>query len=95
VDGNKFINNGKTWFELANAAGETITATFVTTITYEGLAVADLVVAVEDATTKYIGPFSTVAFNQGGTGADADYVYVDYTYVTTLTGATVGAFKFE
>ena len=95
VDGDKFINNGQTWFVLANAAGETITATFVTTVTYEGLAVADLVVAVADATTKYIGPFSTVAFNQGGTGTDADYVYVDYTYVTTLTGATVGAFRFE
>ena len=95
VDGNQFTNNGLTWFQMANAAGETITATFVTPKTYDGLAISDLVVTVANAATKVIGPFSTDTFNQGGTGADADSVYVNYTYVTTLTGFTVGALRLD
>ena len=95
VDGNKFTNNGLTWFQMANAAGESITATFETPKTYDGLAIADQTMVVANGATKVIGPFSTDTFNQGGTGSDADLVYVDYTYVTTLTGVTVGAFRFE
>jgi hypothetical protein len=84
ADGNNFNNNGATLVVIANGYTGTITATFQTPRTIDGLAVADKEVAVPAGETYLIGPFGSNTFNQSdGT------VYVDYTESTSVT---VGAF---
>jgi hypothetical protein len=84
VDGNTFANDGNTFLEVANGAAAPINVTIQTPGTVDGLAVAELIVAVANGVTKRIGPFPPGIYNQSGE------VYVDYSAVTTIT---VGAFR--
>jgi hypothetical protein len=86
ADGSRFSNDGKTFLEVANASGDTITVTVETPGTVDGLAIADLEVAVPDGTTKFIGPFPPSLYNQLA-GSYTGYVYVTYSSATTVTVA--------
>lgn len=80
ADGNNFNNNGATLVVIANGYTGTITATFQTPRTIDGLAVADKEIAVPAGTTFMAGPFGSNTFNQ----ADGT-VYVDFTETTSVT----------
>jgi hypothetical protein len=62
--GDAFANDGKVWVHVKNGA-IALNITFETTITVDGLAVADLVVAVGATTEKVIGVFPTNWYNDG------------------------------
>lgn len=83
VDGEMFLNTGKEFLFVRNAHSAPINVTLVTGKTVDGLAVADRVVAVTNATTQMIGPLSTDLYNQPS-GADAGKIYVDFSVVTNL-----------
>lgn len=80
ADGNNFNNNGASLVVIANGYTATITATFQTPRTIDGLAVADKEIAVPAGTTFMAGPFGSNTFNQ----ADGT-VYVDFTETTSVT----------
>jgi hypothetical protein len=82
--GNKFLNDGKTYVEVANGSGNPINVTIDTPGSVDGFAIADLVVAVAAGARKKIGPF-TADFDQ----ADG-YVWVVCSAVTTVT---MGVFR--
>jgi hypothetical protein len=86
VDGHSVDNrNQKLFLHVKNGSASSINVTVVTPATVEGLAVADLVVAVPNGGERMIGPFSNRPFNQtDGT------IHVDFSAVTTVT---VAAFK--
>jgi hypothetical protein len=86
ADGNRFSNDGKTFLEVANGSGGTITVTVETPITFLGLAVADKTVAIPDGETYFIGPFRPSLYNQL-TGSYKGFVYVEYSSATTVTVA--------
>lgn len=88
VDGEMFINTGKEMVLVRNAAGAPVNVTLVTGKTVDGLAVADRVVAVTNATTVLIGPLSTDLYNQPS-GADKNKVYVDFASVTNIFVAVI------
>lgn len=81
VNGNSFVNTGREIIEIANGAGAPITVTFVTTLTYQGYAIADQTVTVTNGTTKICGPFDTALFND----ATDNTIGVDYSSGTTIT----------
>jgi hypothetical protein len=83
---NTFVNDGRTWVEINNGAASNINATFVTTLTYSGFAIADQVVLVQNGTSKIVGPFDTNLYNDANTGA----VTITWSAIATIT---VGAFK--
>lgn len=85
TDGHRFSNDGKTFLEVANGYTDTVTVTVETPGTVDGLAIADLAVAIPAGSTKFIGPFQPSLFNQL-TGY-AGFVYVTYSSVTTVTVA--------
>lgn len=77
---NYFANDGRTFLHIKNGGGAPITATFQTPGDVNGLAIADLVITVNNATEKMVGPLEPSIFNQ----ADGT-VYVDWSAVTTVT----------
>jgi hypothetical protein len=94
-DGHKFSNNGKVFVEVANAYTATITATFVTPVTVDGLDVEDLSVAIANGSTYFIGPFPPSQYNQQS-GTDSGYVYLNFNDTVTGTVAnnvTVAGFR--
>jgi hypothetical protein len=84
TDGNKFSNDGHMFLHVKNGAGAPINVTIQTAALYEGLAVADVVVAVTNGEERMIGPFPVNIYNQ----VDG-MVYVDYSSVTTITVAVL------
>lgn len=78
--GDAFLNTGKEFLAAKNASGAPITITFVTQVTVDGQAVADLAVAVPAGHTMLIGPFPPGYYNDG-----SGQVQVTYSGVTTLT----------
>jgi len=79
--GDQFPNDGqRTYFHIKNADGTPTTVTFVTQKTVEGLAVADLAVAVANATEQKVGPFPAEIYNDIN-----GMVQVTYSKVTSLT----------
>lgn len=93
-DGHKFTNNGRTWVQIYNTSGSTITATFITPATTGGIAIADVEVAVANNTTKIVGPFQVGLFNQPN-GADRNKVYLNWSSAvtgTTANSVTLAAF---
>jgi hypothetical protein len=84
ADNNKFANDGRCFIHVKNGAASPITATFATPGTVSGLAIADLVVTIANASEKMIGPFDVGLFNQ-----DDAMVYVDFSSPTTITAAAV------
>jgi len=92
VDGNLFEGSGLVYLEVANGSGSSINVTVQTAVQVAGLDVGELVVAIPATTgRKKIGPFNKRAFNRPSGVADAGFVYVDFSAVTTVT---VGLFGF-
>lgn len=85
-DGEKVVNDGKTFVHVINGGGSPITVTVQHPGTVDGLAVADLTVTVTNAEDQMIGPFPG-RFNQVGT--DVGQIYVDFSGVTTVTVAAI------
>lgn len=67
--GNSFVNSGREVVIVTNGAASPINVTFVTQGTYSVgtavYAIADLVVAVTNGTSKVCGPFDKTLFNDG------------------------------
>lgn len=95
-DGYKFSNNGYVWVKVLNDYTDTITATFVTPGTVDGLPIDDLDIAVPaDGGTRLVGPFPPSQYNQPS-GTDAGKVYLNFDAAVTGTVAssvTVGAWR--
>lgn len=81
VNGNSFVNTGREEITITNGSGSTITVTFITTLTYQGFAIADQIGTVAAGVTTSFGPFDTALFNDPTDGT----VGVDYTSGTTVT----------
>ena len=80
VEGHYFPNNGTTFLLVTNGSASPIDVTAISQITVEGLAVADLVVAVAAGVAKLIGPFNPQVYN------DVDgNMTVTFSAVTTIT----------
>lgn len=88
VDGEMFLNTGFEFLLVRNAHSASINVTLVTQQEVGGLAVADRVVAVVNATTKLIGPFPAALYNVAS-GADANKMYVDFSVITNIFVAAV------
>jgi hypothetical protein len=86
TDGESVANDGRTFVHVDNASGGSINVTVVHPGTVDGLAVADLVVAVPAGEDRMIGPFPA-RFNQ--TGSDAGKLYVDFSAVASVTVAAL------
>lgn len=74
---------------IKNGSGAPITITLQTGGTVGDLAIADPTVSIAAGAEKAIGPFSGV-FPQPS-GADAGWVYVDYSAVASVTRAAIAA----
>ena len=84
ADGHKFQNTGREFLHVKNGAAAPINVTVQTPGLVDGLAVAELVVAVTNAEERMIGPFPTNIYNQAG-----NMVYVDYSSETSVTVAVI------
>ena len=84
--GNKMLNDGRSYIEIANGSGVSIDVTINTPGTVDGFAIAELTVAVAAGVRKKIGPFTAI-FNQSD-----GYVWVVCSAVTTVT---MGAFRLQ
>ena len=84
VNGNEFTNDGRCALYVKNASGGSINVTVGTPGVVDGLAVADLVVAVGAGVNKLIGPFPAGIYNQTG-----GLVYVDWSAGTSVTAAVL------
>lgn len=78
--GDSFANDGRTYLDINNGSGGSITVTFVTQQTIDGLAVADLAVAVGAGVRTKVGPFPPSIYNDAN-----GRVQVTYSGVTSLT----------
>ena len=83
VDGNYFLNNGRTWLRVINGSTASIDVTIDSQVLCDQGFDHDQVVAIAAGVTKEIGPFETKRFNLNG------YVHVTYSAVTTITVAAV------
>lgn len=59
TNGNSFTNTAREIIEITNGGGASITATFVTTATYQGYAIADKAITIANGASMVIGPFDT------------------------------------
>lgn len=75
--GDTFANTGYEIFVVKNGSGGSINVTFTSTVTVDGQAVADKVVAVADGAHVSIGPFPVGYYD--------DTVAVAYSDVTSVT----------
>ena len=87
-NGNSWTNTGREIIEITNGAASAITATFVTTGTFDvgtvAYAIADLSVAIAASTTKVCGPFEKALFND-----DDNLVTVSWSSGTTITARVI------
>jgi hypothetical protein len=82
ADGHSVANEGKkTFVHVKNGSAASITATFQTSATVDGLAVADKTVSVPAGEERMVGPFPTAYY---GTTLS-----VDLSAVTTVTIAAI------
>lgn len=90
ADGDKFWNDGRTFFRVKNGSGAPITVTINTPGTIDGQALADLAVTIaatgdaDGLDFQDIGPF-TATFNQSD-----GYVWA---VCSAVTDVTVGAYR--
>lgn len=82
AEGEQFANDGRMILHVVNGAGAPINVTITTPNAVDGLAVADLVVAVPNGESRFIGPFPPGIYNNG-----SGNVLVDYSSGTTVTVA--------
>lgn len=85
VDGNFFDNDGRTWLEVVNGGGASITVTIAVPYTVDGSAVTPPTVTVPAGARRLIGKLDTTIYNNG-----SNQVNVTYSGVTSVT---VGAFR--
>lgn len=83
VDGNQFLNDGRTWLKVINGSAASINVTANSQVLCDQGFDHDQVIAVAAGITKYIGPFETKRFNLNG------YTHVTYSAVTTVTVAAI------
>lgn len=82
----EFANDGRTFMHIKNGSGSPITCTITTPGTFQGLAIADVVVTVGATTGEQMaGPFPKGIYNAG----DGN---IDITWSATTT-VTVAVFK--
>jgi hypothetical protein len=74
--GDRFTNTGKEVLEVSNTSGGPINVTVESTVTVDGQAVADLVVAVADSDPTTIGPFPLATY-----GSEVNVSYESVTSV--------------
>lgn len=84
ANGNAFVNDGKTVLYVKNGGVGSTNVTISTPGTVDGLAIADLVVAVGNGVNKLIGPFPPGIYNQ----SDGN-VNVDWSVGTSVTAAVI------
>jgi hypothetical protein len=89
AEGLSFANDGQVFIHVKNAGASPCNVTIQTPETRGGLAVAEQVVAVANGAEKFIGPFPTPQYNRPSGGSDAGYVYVDFSYLTSVTVAVL------
>lgn len=76
--------NGDVHIHIKNGSGGSVTATFETPRTVDGLAVDDLAVPIPAGEERFIGPFPPSTFNDG-----AGDVAITYSAVTSVTIAAL------
>lgn len=91
AEGLSFENDGHVFLHVKNAGASPCNVTIQTPETRGGLAVAEQVVAVTNATEKLIGPFPVAQYNRPSGGSDGGKVYVDFSYLTSVTVAVLTA----
>ena len=85
ADGHKLLNNGDQFIIVKNGGASPINVTIQTPATIEGIAIAEVVIAVAASAEEMIGNFPPSIFNQTD-----GMIYIDFSAVTDIT---VGAFK--
>lgn len=89
--GDTVKNDGRTYIQITNGGGSSITATItaqkssVVKVGYGDLAIADQDVTIAAGVTKIIGPFPTDRFNNSYGSIEVGY--------SAVTSVTIGAFK--
>jgi hypothetical protein len=91
VDGHAIEGGGSTQLAVRNASGVSVNVTFQSAATLDGLAVADLVVAVPAGATKLCKRLSPAVYDRPSGAVDAGKVYVDFSAVTSVTCLPVEA----
>lgn len=91
VDGHAFDNSsGKVLLHVKNAGASPTNVTIDVAKTVDGLVIPDLVVAVANATEKFIGPFNKSLYNQDIATPDiAEAVLVNTSNQTSVTYAAI------
>lgn len=83
VNGNLFLNDGKTFVHCKNGDASGHTLTFTTPGSVDGWAITNPTVVVPAGSEEMIGPFATHIFN------NSDGVYVDIEDGTSVTIAVI------
>jgi hypothetical protein len=78
-----FDNDGKTYLEIANASGGTLTVTINGQVPLQHGISATKVISIPTAETHLVGPFPERFYNTDG----SNEVAVDYSTVTSVTAA--------
>ncbi len=84
VGGDAFANTGQEVAVITNASVGSITVTFATQNTSDGLAVADLAVVLAAGECRAVGPFAIGIYNDA-----SNLVQMTYSGVTTLTAKII------
>lgn len=85
ADGHSFVNDGRTVLLLQNTNGSARTVTVQTSVTVDGLAVADLAITVPATTGRLLTAYFPKQFYDQSDGT----VYVDYSATAGLKVAAV------
>lgn len=83
--GDKFEPGRDVFLHVKNGSGSSITATVVSSAELDGLAVADVAVAVPAGAERFIGPFPGHLFEDATDGL----VHVTWSATTTVTFAVI------
>ncbi|MFD4196621.1 hypothetical protein [Amycolatopsis thermoflava] len=83
------IDTGRVALMVTNGSGSSINVTVESPVTVDGLAVAELVVAVPAGATKFIGPFRQSTFGRPVGDPDAGRAYVNYSAQTDVDRAVI------
>lgn len=91
TDGHAIDNvSHKTLIHVKNASGGSVDVTVITQNTVDGLAIADLVVAVPASEERMIGPFPHAVYCKNDTDLSITHaVWIDYSATTSVTIAAL------
>ncbi len=82
-----FDNDGKTYLEIANASGGTLTVTINGQVDFQHGISSTKTVSIPTGETHLVGPFPERFYNTDG----ANEVAVDYSTITSVTAAAFSA----